>query len=319
MNIFARMQSSGKENKKSSVLKLLLGICFIFSQKFVYSQDTLFRITDSGIRYRLSDTTAGKKPRPGDFIWMNLQKLNHEGKEIFNTQLFDAPGGIEMELKNPKDPGDVEQLFPLMKAGDTLFAEIPYSFFDANEPDNKYYFFQIVLYKFLSKETYLQYKKEMSDRQYIADTDSIRDYLGRWSIHQAIYDSSGLVIWGNLKNSHKIHPGDTVTIQYIGRFLDNTIFESSYETKQPITLVAGRKDVIEGWEIALKYLGLFDRATILIPSRLGYGDKGAGVTILPNTVLQFEMEIIAVVPAKLLDENRTNTSKRKRNKSKSPH
>ncbi|MBX7224916.1 MAG: FKBP-type peptidyl-prolyl cis-trans isomerase [Chitinophagales bacterium] len=293
------MQLSRKENKKSRFLIILAGICLIFLHVNVSAQDSLaFKTTEYGVRYRLSDTSEGLRPKPGDYIWMNLQKLNHEGKEIFNTQLFEAPEGIEMELKQPKDPGDVEQLFPLMKAGDTLFAEIPYSFFDANEGGDKYYTFQIILYKFLSNETYHAFKKEASERQFAADSDSIRDYLGRWSIVNAVYDSSGLVIWGNLKKGEKIKPGDTVTLQYIGRFLDNSIFESSYETQHPITIVAGRKDVIEGWEIALKYFGLNDRATVLIPSKLGYGDKGAGLTIPPNTVLQFEIEVVDLRPAK---------------------
>jgi FKBP-type peptidyl-prolyl cis-trans isomerase len=59
-------------------------------------------------------------------------------------------------------------------------------------------------------------------------------------------------------------------------------------------LVAGNNDVIDGWEIALNYLGRHSKASIIIPSYLAYGEKGSGNDILPNSVLFFDLEIMEI-------------------------
>ena len=59
-------------------------------------------------------------------------------------------------------------------------------------------------------------------------------------------------------------------------------------------MVAGNNDVIDGWEIALKYLGKQGKVSILIPSYLAYGERGSGNDILPNSVLIFDLEIMEI-------------------------
>jgi FKBP-type peptidyl-prolyl cis-trans isomerase len=39
-----------------------------------------------------------------------------------------------------------------------------------------------------------------------------------------------------------------------------------------------------------------DKAIIFIPSKLGYGERGAGGVIPPNANIIFELEMIEVVP-----------------------
>ena len=277
----------------SFVLAILFFLIVNCTIGFGQSQDMIR--TNSGIFYALRDTSKSNTPEIGDFVWMHLIKKNNDGIEIFNTQLFDAPEGIEMQLKAPKFNGDIEEIFAYMKSGDTAFVKIPYHLSEEAEMDStKFFYYEIYLYKWTAQNIYLAEKENRRQAQLSKDNDSINIYLKNHGILKSKKDDSGLVIFGKFGKRKKIKSGDTVTINYIGKFLNDTVFESSWETGQAITLVAGNNDVIDGWEIALKYLGKQGKVSILIPSYLAYGERGSGNDILPNSVLIFDLEIMEI-------------------------
>lgn len=93
-------------------------------------------------------------------------------------------------------------------------------------------------------------------------------------------------------NGERPTAGDRVTVHYVGRFPAGKIFDSSRESGKPFTFNLGKGEVIKGWDEAIPFLGKGDKATVIIPSEMGYGAQGAGSTIPPNSVLQFEIELI---------------------------
>ena len=86
--------------------------------------------------------------------------------------------------------------------------------------------------------------------------------------------------------------GAMVTVHYEGRFLDGRIFDSSYARGQPARFPSDR--LIPGWVEALSLMHEGDKWELLIPARLGYGARGAGNVIPPNTPLFFTVELIRV-------------------------
>jgi len=84
--------------------------------------------------------------------------------------------------------------------------------------------------------------------------------------------------------------GTTVTTHYKGMFLDGRVFDSSYDRGEPVQFAVGR--VIEGWNEALMSMTRGEKRTLIIPPALGYGSRGAGGVIPPNTWLVFEVELI---------------------------
>ncbi len=86
--------------------------------------------------------------------------------------------------------------------------------------------------------------------------------------------------------------GAMVTVHYEGRFLDGRVFDSSYARGQPARFPSDR--LIPGWVEALSLMHEGDKWELLIPARLGYGARGAGDVIPPNTPLFFTVELIRV-------------------------
>jgi FKBP-type peptidyl-prolyl cis-trans isomerase FklB len=85
---------------------------------------------------------------------------------------------------------------------------------------------------------------------------------------------------------------DTVTTHYRGTLIDGTEFDSSYNRSQPATFPV--HGVIPGWTEALQLMEEGAKWQLFIPSKLGYGERGAGQTIGPNATLIFEVELISV-------------------------
>jgi FKBP-type peptidyl-prolyl cis-trans isomerase len=88
---------------------------------------------------------------------------------------------------------------------------------------------------------------------------------------------------------------DQVTVHYRGTLLDGTEFDSSYARGTPATFpVTG---VISGWTEALQLMPEGSTYKLIIPSKLAYGERGAGGKIGPNSTLIFEVELLKVVSA----------------------
>jgi FKBP-type peptidyl-prolyl cis-trans isomerase len=92
----------------------------------------------------------------------------------------------------------------------------------------------------------------------------------------------------------KAEKGKQVSVHYKGQLADGTVFDSSYQRKQPIDFTVGIGQVIKGWDEGLQLLQVGDKARLVIPSQLAYGSQGAGGVIPPNATLIFDVELMDV-------------------------
>ena len=85
---------------------------------------------------------------------------------------------------------------------------------------------------------------------------------------------------------------DIVTVNYSGKLINGTEFDSSYKRGQPATFpVSG---VIPGWTEALKLMKKGSTYELFIPASLAYGEQGAPPVIGPNETLIFKVDLIDV-------------------------
>jgi cyclophilin family peptidyl-prolyl cis-trans isomerase len=107
---------------------------------------------------------------------------------------------------------------------------------------------------------------------------------------------SGLLYKFQTKNkSEKPSTGDNVRVHYKGMLLDGTVFDSSYKRNEPIEFTLGIGQVIKGWDEGVSLLGIGDKAKLIIPSELAYGEAGAGGIIPANAILIFEVELVSII------------------------
>ncbi|GGX10516.1 peptidylprolyl isomerase [Aquimarina muelleri] len=92
----------------------------------------------------------------------------------------------------------------------------------------------------------------------------------------------------------KAEKGKTVSVHYKGSLTDGTVFDSSYKRNQPIDFSLGMGQVISGWDEGIALLQVGDKARFVIPSHLGYGERGAGGVIPPDATLIFDVELVNV-------------------------
>lgn len=85
---------------------------------------------------------------------------------------------------------------------------------------------------------------------------------------------------------------DSVTVHYEGSFSDGTVFDSSIRRGQPVGFRLGA--VIPGWREGLQLMKEGGKAKLVIPSALGYGERGHPPAIPPNVPLVFAVELIDV-------------------------
>ncbi|HVQ09130.1 MAG TPA: FKBP-type peptidyl-prolyl cis-trans isomerase [Allosphingosinicella sp.] len=89
------------------------------------------------------------------------------------------------------------------------------------------------------------------------------------------------------------HPAaaDTVTIHYVGRFIDGTEFDSSVARGEPATFPLPR--LIRGWQEGVPLMAVGDRYEFAIPYTLAYGPTGRG-PIPGGATLIFTIDLIAI-------------------------
>lgn len=132
-----------------------------------------------------------------------------------------------------------------------------------------------------------------------AGSDKTNSAEDKWNeiLENATETATGLryvIINDESKSAYKPEEGDSVTVHYCGMFPNGQIFDDSFQRGEPITFTLGRGEVISGWDEGIAHLSAGQRAILIIPPHLAYGERGAGGVIPPNQTLIFEVELMEV-------------------------
>ncbi len=102
-------------------------------------------------------------------------------------------------------------------------------------------------------------------------------------------------------NGREAEKGLTITVHYTGWLYDENEndnkgkkFDSSKDRNEPFSFVLGVGQVIKGWDEGFTGMKIGGTRTIIIPSDMGYGSRGAGNVIPPNADLIFDIELLGI-------------------------
>ena len=270
---------------KSLVLTLILGSMIACDNK----ENVV--TTTSGLEVEMHRSTEGARLRVGDVIEANLIYGTENGVEMFNTDKRGGPVKIRM---TEKDQGLFNEMFQVLKVGDSASCQIPVEnlyevTFGRPIPDS------------IERGTKLQINiavlsaKNLTERlkfQLEKDLLIIDAHLDKNRIMARQHESGLRYVINKEGIGGKPSIGDSVTVHYTGKFLNNgRIFDSSRRTNTPFKFVVGR-GVIEGWSTGFSLLNVGTEATFYIPSTMAYGENGHPAGIPPNAILIFDVEFI---------------------------
>lgn len=160
-----------------------------------------------------------------------------------------------------------------------------------------------------------QYQPIRYDMQIVSirtEDEQIRDYITANKITVTDTAAGGIRIIKTLArpDSALIKVGETATIQYTGRLLNGTTFETNVPTAAALAtnpssatagydVTVGQTNVVAGWTTGLQQVRRGEKFLLIFPSSQGYGAAGrrnpAGQLIIPPYApLIFEMEILRV-------------------------
>ena len=280
--------------------------------------------TPQGVKYKIFGNNTGDKIKLDDVITFDMIQKTEKDSVLFSTYTQGRP--IQIQVKPTQGVGDMMYLFPLLAAKDSMIVRLPSdSVFAGHEdarppflPKGSTLVFAMKIQRIQSlndaiaerNATIAAQKAEM-DKLKVNETAIADKYIAdhKLTLKTTPDGLKYAITQASLKP--KIMPGDTVMVNYAGRTTDDKLFDSSIEavaktgglnqpgrTYEPIKFPVGQSMVIKGWDEGLQLLSEGSKATLVIPSALGYGDQGQGDVIPPYSTLVFDVEVVKVIKGK---------------------
>lgn len=260
-------------------LSLIIGVVILFSCKSTSYMQHQKRIhtTSSGMTIEwIHQQESGRTVEKGDQV-----SVHYTGK-FSNDSVFDSSIKRGVPFQFMVGAGEVikgwDELMPMLQVGDRVKVVLPPELAYGSRkvgsiPPNSTLIFEIEVVKTT--------KPRQVEPWILTSADTIALPSGlKYIIHEK--GKGPIVAYGR-----------RVSVHYIGYLPDGSKFDSSYDRGKPIEFVAGAGSVIKGWDQGVMKLHKGERARLIIPASMGYGNKQVG-PIPANSTLIFDVEIVDV-------------------------
>lgn len=286
----------------------------------------------SGFEYKVFKNENGKyssrevspegdatyKDRLGKILALDVEYRTGKDSVLFNSRKAQQGVPMRIELQEVKVKGGLEEALAMLQPGDSavfrfnvdsIFAK---SFKQPVPPFMKKGGNTMTMYvkaqKVQTREDAMadqqkamqemQVRMEQHAKDQIKKDDALlQDYAKKNNL-TVQKDSSGVYyVITQPGTGPKPKTGQTVSVKYKGQLLDGKVFDSSEKAPnngKPIDFAIGVGQVIPGWDKAIPLLPKGSKATLLIPSPLAYGQRGAGSDIPADAPLRFDVELVDV-------------------------
>ena len=261
--------------------------------------------TESGLYYIVTKKGKGSRIDTGNYVKIHFTINTINGNKVFSTRDRGEP--IEIEYGKKFDTGGLEEALGKMKKGGKANLIVPSSIaFGEMGRGGVISPFTTLLYDVeiidvrskaeFDKEKALEREKQKAENQKLINIEKTK-------INKYIKDNNitskpakdGLYYIETIKGTgEKAESGKKVKVHYTLYLTDGTKLQSSLDGEQPFEFTLGKGQVIRGWDEGVSMMNEGGKARFIIPSIIGYGERGKGKDIPPFTPLVFEVELLEV-------------------------
>ena len=304
-------------NKKNQIAILFVALLAVIITSCGKSKYPGFKETDNGLYYKFHiQNKDAKKAQLGDII---VGEINFRNADSILSSTKGVPQRI-LRVDSVKFKGDFNEGLLLMGIGDSatfiVSADSLYKgmklppFFKTGDMC----YFDIKIKELVSKADFEKERNEaMANQQKMIEEaktnepKELEKYLSDNKIKVKPTESGLYFIEIKKGAGAKAEKGKKVKVNYTGKLTNGNIFDTSVEAEaknanvynekrlyEPFEFTLGEGQVIPAWDEAISMMKVGGKAKLVIPSKLGYGERGAGNAIPPCAVLVFEVELIAV-------------------------
>jgi len=257
--------------------------------------------TNTGLYYKITTKNEqGKSPQIGDYLYL-VSSYDAD----FDSTLVLPPIEMEVVLEQSIFKGDVYEAFSLLREGEEgefyikadSFCLLFLGFIPPTAKPEDMLHFKIKLNEIKSAEEYAIIKKErqeMLEKKKEEEKTLLAKYIAEQKITVKPTASGLYYIEKKKGKGAKVEIGKKVTVHYVGKLLDGTVFDSSIKYGLPLELVLREGVLIAGFTEGLLLMKAGGKASFIIPSDLAYGENGAGTIIATFTTIIFEVKLIKV-------------------------
>ena len=274
-------------------------------ETYVRNNNITVQPEGSGVYYLETKKGTGKAPVKDGYVSIHFTVYLLGGEKLFST--IDKGEPIEFKFGSQFENEGFQEVVGMMREGGKANAIVPSArAFGAQGAGNgvvppfSTLYYEIDLVKIISNEEWgrkqaeKEAKKQAENAQKEkAETSAIQKYLKDNNIIPTTTLPNGLIyIERQAGTGPKPMDGKKVKVHYTGKLLDGTQFDSSIGKDKPFEFAIGQGAVIEGWDIGIALMNEGGKATLIIPSKLAYKDRGSGGVIKPYSTLVFDVELI---------------------------
>ena len=286
-----------------------------------------FETSDSGLQYKfVTKNSTGQQPSEGQVVTLNLSMQTDD------SVLMEASGMPVQKIQQTWSvKGGLEEAFAMLSQGDSIVAKVKAGdlfqrTWQMQVPDNidpedlitctiglqdiydeEEYRRQQALARVGEIEAYRTQTLFEKKQQMDSDIAIIDAYLAKNKIDAQTTESGMRYEILEEGTGPKPEVGDMVSVNYTGNVLEGGYFDTSVEEKakevglynegrdyNPYEFMLGIGGVIHGWDEGIALLNQGTKARLYIPSPMAYGDQQRSEVIVANSILEFEVELVAV-------------------------
>lgn len=248
-------------------------------------------ITARGYEYTLFKKENGEVAKIGDELFFDYEVVLADSVQHDSRNQQRPSRYIMKEVDSlAQNVSPLLDIFPIMSKGDSvvLLTPIDSSLRKKIQPtDEEFFTYRVVLNELLRDDPQAKLReKEVAELVNLARTkfkngDEVTEI-----------DHEVKIYFHHKGTGDSLQVGDRVIAHYFGVLAsDGSEFDNSLGRGRPFTFEAGKRQVIKGWDAAVLTMKKGDRASVYIPSSMGYGSRSTG-SIPADSDLIFYIEIL---------------------------